>query len=396
MTWQDLRNYERAPAELGSMLVNEILYEFDGPCIFTSTASNGGQLLAYLVEEVDDDAVLRYLVAATTAETILSLKAGTTTVRDALMVGWIWVCDLSFEWEVKHVYAPPHHMIPEDMLPAAGTLLWPELEPALRVRLIGDGVREGAIPAVVLGRVAEIAKSLKSVFEYAARNIYQVSGRPPEWIRALYDLSAQRLAYGSFEVSFQQIIAPQQLSLAEMPDAKSTAEIVEEGWRLLTRGLDWATSEDEELDADNDAERKAILDALKRLSPHATGPITLIEVSGSRVGGQSAVRRLDRQTSKRVRQNLASLTARVTLDVFAGRVRDLDLDKWEFILRDLPRGSGIAEVLCVIDDEQHFEVAREAHYQELPVTVAAKKTSGSRWQIIEIGFAEIDPRTKAT
>ena len=45
------------------------------------------------------------------------------------------------------------------------------------------------------------------------------------------------------------------------------------------------------------------------------------------------------------------------------------------------------EIHCSIDDE-HLEISREAHYQEMLVTVAAKQTSGARWEVLDIEFAD--------
>jgi len=393
MSWPDLDPFERPSDELGALIADEVLYDFDGPCIFTSTAPNGGKLLVYLVEELEeleDDRRLRHLVATTTHGIVESLKTGTTTMRDALTAGWLWVCDSTMAGEVRRVYAPPLDALPPDALPGNGTMLWPHLEPALRVRLVGDEVREGSIPALVLAQVGEIAKSLKSVFEYSARGLLQdTSGRPPEWLRSLYDLRAQRVAYGSLEISFQQTEPDQELDVPDPAQSKPTRAIVDEGWDLLTRGLDWATSpHDAALIAENDTERKAILDALKRLSPNATGPVCVIEVSGTRVGGGRSPRRLDRKSSRRVRKTLASLGARVTLNALSGRIRDLDLDKREFVLREIP-GQPRTETLCVVDDEQHLEIAKEAHYQELPVSVAVKRSSGLRWEVVDIEFGDV-------
>lgn len=359
-----------------------------GPCIFTAIAPHGGLLLAYLIEEFTDDS-LRYLVSTTTDAVIESLKSGTTTVREALTMGWAWLCDVSFvDRKVLRVYAPPLEQLPEDALPMNGTMLWPELEPALRVRLIGSHVREGAMPARVFEQISEIAKSLKTVFEYAARELLNTTGRPPEWIRSLYSLSAQRLAYGSLEVSFQQVRPQDQLEIPDGSSHRTVDDIVNEGWELLSRGLDWLASESYDLGAHDEAERRAILEALRRLSPNATGPVEVIEISGARVGGHQQVRRIDRKSSKRVRDRLASLSSPVALEVFSGRVRDLDLDKLEFVLRNIIGQKDDSELTFVIDDEQHLETAREAHYREVLVKVAAKRPSGTRWQVVDIEFAE--------
>src|SRR5690606_28519920 len=97
--------------------------------------------------------------------------------------------------------------IPDEILPVPGTMLWPHLEPGLCVKLDGEEIREGSIPASVLLQAAEIAsKAFKPIFEWAARDLREFKdGRPPNWLRDLYGLPTQRLAFGSLEVAFGRV-----------------------------------------------------------------------------------------------------------------------------------------------------------------------------------------------
>ena len=70
--------------------------------------------------------------------------------------------------------------------------------------------------------------------------------------------------------------------------------------------------------------------------------------------------------------------------VFTGRVRDLDLDKLTLILRDVAGEEG--DVQLALDDERLLETAREAHYQEFEVNVAARSEDKKLWSATEIEF----------
>lgn len=395
MSWpEDMRAL--ADDALGDLEPDEVLYDYELPCIFTARTPGGESLLVYLVEELEEGDRLRFLAVPTTAHVVAELKAGTISVRDALTLGWMWVVDTDAALRPNAVFATDVSQLPKDALPAPATMLWPSLEPELRVRLVGEQLRRGAIPALLFAQASEIAaRALKGLFELAAKSLLpESSGRPPEWLRTLYNLPTQRVGYGSLDLSFRKPAVPsaEQLALQGLGDEgeKRLEKVVDEGWDLLMRGLRWVTAGgDEELEAATDEERVAILLALKQLAPNASGPIGVVEVSGARVGGPSTVWTLDRRTSQRVRSSLSELTRRerMSLRVFTGRVRDLDLDKMSLILRDLV-DSEVPELSFVIEEEPLLEVARDAHYQEILVTVAAKSHDGKKWVAVEIAFVD--------
>lgn len=398
MTWSNLPEELDSPSELGDLRPHEVLYEFEGPCIFTTKAPGGGLLLAYLVEELEleEPALFRYLLTTTTEQTIDALRQGTMSVRDALTQGWMWLADLDVQHTPRHLYKIDPDRLPDDALPLPDTMLWPSLEPALRVRLVGSEIRRGSIPANVIAQAGEIAsRSLKSIFDFLGRDMLaETVGRPPDWLRNLYSLPTQRLVFHSLALDFREPrLEDIQLSI---PFSDTTIESLndlrERGWRMLQHGIEWATRPDENLAlADNDDERIAILEALKKLAPNATGPIVRVDISGTRVGGLEVVRRLDREASHRIRSDLAGLKRRkgVELRLFRGRVRELDLDKMSFLLRDTPADQP-DEIAFVTDDEQAFDVAREASYRESDIMVSARRTSSNRWTVVDIEFAMIE------
>lgn len=129
---------------------------------------------------------------------------------------------------------------------------------------------------------------------------------------------------------------------------------------------------------------------MRRLTPSATGPVSAIEVWGPILGSQERRVRLDRRSTKRIRAALTRLKQRheVQLRVFTGRVRNLDLDKLTLVLRDVSGEDG--DVQLVLDEEQLLESAREAHYQELEVHVAARSEDKRIWFATEIEFVRTD------
>jgi|GEM_PF-1275145 len=379
-------------SDVGSFKPKQVLYEFDGPCIFTSTTPDGILLLAYLSEELEGEDLLRFVVSTTSEQTIGELQAGAIAVREALERGSLWLVDVDYAYTPQRAARIALDQLPEDALPPRHTMLRADLEPSMIVRLEGPEIRRGEIPAAVFLQAAEIAgKGLKPVFDWAARKLREdKGGRPPDWLRGLYGLPAQRFAFGSLEVAFRAVDVPPErqeslpLEDRELPSPK---EIQRDAWQAIREGLEWAASGDEALPGNrDDGKWRAILESIRRMAPPSTGAVNSVEVWGQAVGREDDPFELDRSAAGRIRNRLTELkkAQEVQLRVFRGLVRDLDLDRLTFIMRDVPDMDG--DVNLELDDEQLLEVAREAHYQELDVSVAARSEDGKRWTATEIEF----------
>ena len=77
-------------AHIGDLKPLEVLCDFDGPCIFTARTPAGLLLLAYLVEELDPEAMARHLIATSSHQTLDGLREGALSVRAALLGGPGW------------------------------------------------------------------------------------------------------------------------------------------------------------------------------------------------------------------------------------------------------------------------------------------------------------------
>lgn len=391
-SWPDFASLPQVElAAVGELVPQEVLYEFDGPCIFTSLTAHRSLILAYLTEEIEDEKLLRFVIATTSEATVAGMKDGSVSVRDALERGSLWLVDLDRAYKPRRAAACRLRDLPEDALPSSTTMLWSALEPALIVRLEGSSICSGSIPATVFMQAAEISgKALKPVFEWAARALRQdTSGRPPEWLRLLYGLPAQRIALGSLEVAFRPLDASNQQELPFGEAAPSAREIQEGGWSAIRQGLEWSVSEQALPTSPGDEEKwLSILEAMKRLAPASTGPVSTVAVSGRMVGAPRRPFELTRASAKRIRAALTELKKHhdVQLCVFRGRIRDLDLDKLTLILRDGPDEP--SDVQLALGDEHLLEVAREAHYQELAVSVAARSEDRRLWTATEIEFVK--------
>ncbi|NOY93918.1 MAG: hypothetical protein GXP55_22270 [Deltaproteobacteria bacterium] len=316
----------------------EILYEAEEPIVFTLRTAMGDRLLAYLA---DATATARWLIMAPCSEQLLTdLKQGRLPLRDALDASWTWLGKLDNDDHWEGAWAVRLEDVSQDHLPAAGAMLLPEHQPVLSTRAVGAMLAPAKTPASVVAYMADAPrKALKVLLEADLDLTGQ--GRPSDLLRSLYDLPIQRMAYGSFEISFGM-----PAGLLDEPSLKRSVE-------LLQRGLRWAATEASDdsapLDAGSDQQRDALLRAVKLLTPPSTGYIERIDVGG-RWLQQPVV--LTRRSRKRVLAELRQTTTERVGRV-EGRLREFDKDNFTFILRETGDG---ADVPGVFDDSLYDEL----------------------------------------
>lgn len=327
MTWAiegDKEDFRR----FGSLEPVQILYELETPKIFTAMLD----VVPVLVYEsyVDISSRLAFLIVTPTSNSIISgLKDGVKTVVQALDQPWVWVVTQNFDGQTLDAVLLRDGMrsVPTGYKPKANAMLWPELMPLVSIRLIGEGLREGHVPASVIKRAADsIPAALKRCFEDAAGARGQ--GRPDESVRALYDLEAQQMAFNSFEISFR---APAQAPLPLMQEGE-VDPYLEQGI-ALRNAIGWALDE-----AGARVPSVELAEALEKLVPPMHGIVEQVEVKG-RIFRQSQPFLLNRTTTKKVKRYLterrAAVRSLVTVD---GLVDELDKGRLTFILRSTSDG----------------------------------------------------------
>ena len=101
----------------------EMLYEFDGPRIFTLRDAEGDLNLAYWSDE--DELVTRYVVAPTTTWIVDALRTGRISVLEALNQSRCWLCDIAPDGAIADCLRVEFDSLPPDALPVVGTTLLP-------------------------------------------------------------------------------------------------------------------------------------------------------------------------------------------------------------------------------------------------------------------------------
>ena len=348
---------------------SRVLYEFDGPRIFTFKDRDGELNLAYWSDS--DESVDRYVIVPTSEAIVNSLCRGNLSVLEALQQPRIWLCDVGEGGEIQHCQRVELGEIPNDALPASGTMLWPSLEPIIALRAIGPEIVPGQVPgSVILSCVEGVQRAFKVLVEYILGEQSQ-AGRPKDFVRRLFDLPTQQFAFKSFEVAFRMPIEEQTLfsGLGEKSDEIEALEAVA---NLLDRGLAWVGSAAGEggvyPKTDND-EAPVILRALKELTPSSFGNIQQLEVRGALLQGHKPFV-LTGESRRRVNAAIRNLAQEPQIVDLEGRIRELDKDRLSFWLRDI-EGQAITAQQFVFGEDLREE-AFEAFHEEFQVKVAGE------------------------
>lgn len=129
--WQ-VDGLETAADFFSNLRPEKVLYDFDGPAIFTSRDIFGGQLLVYLCDE--DEELSRFLAVPCQDDDILRLQEGRAPVRTVLSRSHIWIIDIRHSGVLQRAWLARQDALPEDALPLAGVLLMPPSQLASRTR----------------------------------------------------------------------------------------------------------------------------------------------------------------------------------------------------------------------------------------------------------------------
>lgn len=383
MSWNDFEPQRVDVGLFGDLKPLEVLYDFDGPCIFTARLPFGALVLVYLCEDFEETQRLRHIVTTTSARVIERLTLGRIPTHEALTSGSMWLVDTGYDGKPLEAFWVEPGMLPEDALPEPDVMLWAELQPDLVVRLEGEALRGGAWPAEAMASAGEIAsKAFKPLYDWAIAQLAgeRGQGRPPDWLRRMYGLGAQRVAHGSLELHLVRQ-RPKPSAQGELFDDEDAARHLEavhaQAWGALHEGLTWATDPDrKDGPSPDDAKALAVLETLQRIAPSSTGPVEAVRLSGALVSQEGAAGyRLDRDAAQRVRGALRTTQKRRSSQaqqrVFRGRVRELDLDALTLIVRSPHTPDQDARM--TLNDAAMLDFAREALYHGDYVSIAARR-----------------------
>jgi hypothetical protein len=320
----------------------DVFLEFNGAATFTFRDDAGSLMLAHFCD--DDAGTSRYFVAPTDERLLTRLRAGDLSIRGALDQPLAWIIDVNARGEVQQVWVASIEDLPPDALPQPDVMLRPSLDPLIRLRAVGAQIRPGTLPTSAVRQLVTSVEQATGTLVNFVFNRQGRAGRLPDNLRDYYVLHAQQFAFNSFEVGFR---VPSREDTSE--DIASVFAQVE---RMLVRGLEWTTQEQDPAPSSDPAESEAILRAIADLAPRRGGPTERIEVSGRVIRHASRPIVLSRGTRARATRTLhADPSHEPPFATARGRIRELDQDRLTFILRDRDDLPAAPDLTFIFDPE---------------------------------------------
>ncbi|MFZ1376195.1 MAG: OB-fold nucleic acid binding domain-containing protein [Geothrix sp.] len=371
MTWE-IEDRFACPNVFGDLRPETVLNEFDGPKLFTTRHTQGHLLLAYWCDEDDEAKTERFILAPTTESTITSIDSGELAVRDGLDQPLVWLVDRAYDSRVTACWNVPFALIPNGVLPKLNTFLHLEHQPYLSVRMAGADLHKDNVPASVIKRVVDsVTTAMKSLVEAASSRAI-APGRPDDAFRMLYDLRAQSVAFGSFQISFR----PPQTSDV---DKESCGHVSQ----LFTQSLDWLVGPAETLPSDGDQELLALaLASIVSLTPPKHGLVEEVHIGGVVAAGRDFV--LRREHTVKAKNELKRIASEDPVVEIKGQVRQIDKDRCILTVRDHQVG---VDQRCRYDDQYADDAIEALANDDVVRVVGRRKPSG----VVEINLLSVEP-----
>jgi len=212
-------------------------------------------------------------------------------------------------------------------------------------RLKGPHIGAGNVPITVLGNfLTDFKLGAQRIVEYIDKKTPRVAGRPSEVYRKLTDFRVTILP-GSVRIGISLPILEKQLNL----DGGIIPNLAEDAVKELIQGVSWVTGKDERAIEEifpEPEERRLILNQVDKISPQQGGEISKVEFTGRFIDGYRLL--LSVQHSKKIKDAIQQTKAPENIEI-EGSVREIDLDKKRFMLRDIPEDQQIdqlKEIYC--------------------------------------------------
>jgi hypothetical protein len=157
------------PAEIKP---TDVLYYYDGPCIFTATLGLS-EYLFHKMDETEDEQL--FLVVPTSQKLVAALKSGLLSVWGAINQERLWAIEVDEALRIKRTWAVSIDDLPRELLPRAGLGLKPfpyvladaieQVGSFFSVKFTGASLKRGAMPLSTLKILVDgVYDSLRKIF----------------------------------------------------------------------------------------------------------------------------------------------------------------------------------------------------------------------------------------
>lgn len=341
----------------------DVLDEYEGPCLFTFHNDVGDLLLAYRYTEETADAPPEFIAVPFDDAGVEDLRAGRLTIRESLSQRWVW----RVRGEIGGTATVQPLRLSEldpATLPGGNSVLRSSLLPLLSLRMKGERIRPDSVPVLVIRQAVSAAEgAIRGVSDYVADTIAGAG----EVLTSLRNLHVQRLGFASFEIALRTELPP-----THEGDIDPIVQVK----RMLSGAVRAASMRNDKIDFTgifgNEDAGKVALQSVHDLTPPGYGPVEETEVAGRLVGGPRP-HRLDRKSREYVRRFIR--TNPDELVTYEGVIELLDKGRDSFVLRQID--GSVNEQRYSFDEEQYDDV-NDALQGERRVQVIGTRKPGNR------------------
>jgi hypothetical protein len=220
---------------------DEILYDFDGPVLFTSK-SRFFPILCYKTDE--DSSLTQYIIVPTNKDIVARLKEGRIALRSAITQAWGWIAEAENQFQIRRTWSIGTDSLPDAVLPEPGYGIYPAhgivneraayaANPFLSIRFSGADVVAGQLPfGVFKTLVDEVATTLWAIFAPAVH----AAGKKlsEQTVRRAVRIPTYEPAFASLLISIEQptvdlsVFRGDKPEINEVEAAKNIARAYEE------------------------------------------------------------------------------------------------------------------------------------------------------------------------
>ena len=233
----------------------------------------------------------------------------------------------------------------------------------LWIRIQGKEIAwPNASTSILTAFLDALRKGITTVAEYLATG--QLAMRPTTDLKDACDLRIVGLRTGSLRVGIR--LPDEEVLL--FPDEKKSPP--REALRLYLETASWVGSQEAEASLEKKIQdpkvRRLVLNAVKNFIPRQRGSVDSIEISGREVP-EGRVVKLSKVVLKRIEDAIDGMTSE-SVQSFVGDLREIDLDKRTFILRNTLQRQDIS---CEFEEDL-LSIAKEALDRKVNVTGARR------------------------
>lgn len=331
-----------------ALVLDDVLFEFDGPMIFTSSF---GAFKAFFSRIDEEDGLHRYAVGTVSDEVMAGIKAGELSVRAALLSEPCFLMDLDGLVVQRYCRVPVAEM-PLDMLPASGFTIIPgevnapdslaQRNAYFSVRFSGEKIASDkmmfSLFKGLVDRVYDSSRKLLAplIMENAKSATYDYPIGPPVFGSLVLNLEPPTLAPGNVK---------RHLKRTDL-DVNLMREIFDESRDEFFDEMDDLVEEASEQDMSIASAEKHIrlLGHLQEIIPHEESDFSKVEFHAS-VGGQLRTVVVSEKVGERLkRAHYAAVGDKLT---FSGHITIINDKRGTFVMeRDTGR-----ELTCNLGDD---------------------------------------------